>query len=329
MSTVAVNRVAWDAHLRDLRHLEARAASALADWLEYLTVEGKAAGTLYQYTRQVAPLLRAFPGKELHEITAADINHVLGRVPERSRYITRSIYNAWFSWAEGEEVVVADEDGEPVLNDDGRPVMRPLLTHQPMRRVPKMRQPHRRPRDIYSEVEVEKLASLGFPYGQLARLMFGTGLRRGECRSLRRSDVNLDRARLMVYHGKGDKDRIVGLPESVQAAFIDLHTLGDLQPDECYWGLSRNRRYQSRYWRLRPISNSQFDRWWHDAVELAGVRYLNPHQTRHTYGHWLREQHLDLEERQKAMGHERSSTTERYYGRVTEEDVAQKIAELA
>lgn len=307
MSAIAVNRVAWDAHLRDLRHMEARAASALADWLEYLTVEGKAAGTLYQYTRQVAPLLRKFPEKQLHEFTSSDINHVLGRVPERSRYIARSIYNAWFSWAE----------------DEG------LLEFQPMRRVPKMRQPHRRPRDIYSEVEVEKLAALGFPYGQLARVMFGTGLRRGECRSLRRSDVNLDRARLMVYHGKGDKDRIVGLPSSTQEAFIDLHTLGDLEPDECYWGLTRNRRYQSRYWRLRPISNSQFDRWWHDAVELAGVRYLNPHQTRHTYGHWLREQHLDLEERQKAMGHESSKTTERYYGRVTEEDVARKIAELA
>lgn len=45
-------------------------------------------------------------------------------------------------------------------------------------------------------------------------------------------------------------------------------------------------------------------------------------------GHWLREQGFDIEERKEFMGHEDIRTTERYYGRVTIEDVAAKIAEL-
>lgn len=42
----------------------------------------------------------------------------------------------------------------------------------------------------------------------------------------------------------------------------------------------------------------------------------------------LCEQGFDIEERKEFMGHEDIRTTERYYGRVTIEDVAAKIAEL-
>jgi integrase len=80
--------------------------------------------------------------------------------------------------------------------------------------------------------------------------------------------------------------------------------------------------------RRDPVSDSTFDRWYHAGIAAAGVRYLNPHQTRHTYGHWLRDQGLDLEERQRSMGHESSATTEKYYGRVTDLEVAQKVAAL-
>ena len=81
------------------------------------------------------------------------------------------------------------------------------------------------------------------------------------------------------------------------------------------------------------MSSSTFDRWWGgdprtDAtgvLERAGVRYLNPHQTRHTYGHRLRE-HYTLEERKLLMGHDKISTTDHYYGTLTIEDVAAKMA---
>jgi integrase len=79
-------------------------------------------------------------------------------------------------------------------------------------------------------------------------------------------------------------------------------------------------------YRLFPIGDTTFERWYRAALEHVGVRYLNPHQTRHTYGHRLRELGFDIEERQVAMGHESIRTTQHYYGRVTVEDVATKIA---
>lgn len=287
--------------------MEARAASDLADWLVHLDLEGKAAGTLYEYTRKVAPLLRAHPDKAIAEFTHTDINECLRRLPERSRYISRSVYNKFFEWAEFDE----------------------RIEKNPVDKVARMRQPKRRPKDIFGEAEVALLEDLSAPDGQLFTILFGTGLRKGEARHLRRDHVSLSRERLTVYHGKGDKDRIVPLPPTVLAAFADLDLLCRLERDEYVWSLARHEKNQTRYKRRCPLGETTFDTWYRKrGIDAAGVRYLNPHQTRHTYGHRLRELGFDLEERQLLMGHENPETTLRYYGHLTIEDVAQKVARL-
>lgn len=288
--------------LRDLRHLRARAAPDLADWLVHLELEGKADRTIYAYTRAVAPLLRANLDKSVAEITHTDINDQLRLVPARSRYISRSIYNRFFEWAEFDE----------------------RIDKNPMVRVPKMREGRRRPKDIFSEAEQALLEGLPSPDGPLWTLLFGGGFRRGEARRLQRQHVDLNRERAIVYHGKGDKDRIVPLPTSVLAAVADLELLERLAPADHLWYTKRGKERRRR----DPIGDTTFERWYKLGIEAAGVRYLNPHQTRHTYGHRLREQGFDLEERQLLMGHESSGTTEKYYGRLTIEDVARKVAAL-
>lgn len=54
------------------------------------------------------------------------------------------------------------------------------------------------------------------PYGLMGRLMYGAGLRLLECCRLRVKDVDLQRGQATVRGGKGDKDRYVMLPESLQ-----------------------------------------------------------------------------------------------------------------
>jgi integrase/recombinase XerD len=282
--------------------MEARAASDLADWLVHLDLEGKATRTLYEYTRKIAPLLRLVPDKTIEEITHTDVNEALRKLPERSRYISRSIYNSWFSWA---------------LFDE-------RIDRNPMLKVARMRQPKRRPKDIFSDGEIALLEGLPTPDGQLFTILFNSGLRRGEARHLRRDHIDLGRQRLIVYHGKGDKDRIVPLRATVLAAIADLDLLEPLDRTDYLWYSKRGRL---RY-RHTPIGDTTFENWYKRAIALAGVRYLNPHQTRHTYGHLLREQNFDLEERALLMGHESSETTQRYYGTLTIEDVAKKVNAL-
>jgi integron integrase len=50
------------------------------------------------------------------------------------------------------------------------------------------------------------------PYGLMARLMYGAGLRLMECCRLRVKDIDFGRGQLTVRQGKGDKDRSVMLP---------------------------------------------------------------------------------------------------------------------
>jgi integrase/recombinase XerC len=301
-SEATVTRLYDPGYLRDLRHMEARAARDLGDWLVRLDLEGKAPRTLYQYARQIAPLLRAHPELALDEITPAQIEDMLAAVPRRSRHITRSILNSWFAWAENEGRVAVS----------------------PMRRVAKIRAPKGRPSDIFSVAEQAQLEALPAPDGQLFALLFGSGLRRAEARQLRRRHIDLARGRLIVLAGKGGREGVVPLLPDALAAVADLDLLERLQPDDHLWYTRR----AGRRLRRDPIGDSTFERWYRRCLDEAEVRYLNPHQTRHTYGHRLRELGFDLEERRLLMRHESIATTVRYYGHLTIEDVAAKIARL-
>jgi len=54
--------------------------------------------------------------------------------------------------------------------------------------------------------------------GLLARLLYGTGMRLMEGLRLRIKDVDFDRRVIIVRDGKGGKDRVVMLPQSLAAA---------------------------------------------------------------------------------------------------------------
>jgi integrase/recombinase XerD len=290
--------------LRDTRHLAARAASDLADWLAYLEVEGKADRSLYAYMRMIARLLVAYPDHTLADFTDTDIERFLATIPRPSRHVPQSIIRKFFEWAK----------------------LKKRITDNPMDSVAKVRPPHHRPRDIFTPAETAALEALPSPDGPLFALLFGSGIRRGEAIQLRLEHVDLQRQRLIVLAGKGAKDRIVPILPNAAIAVNDLVLLDGLNRGDHLWYTVRGR---SRIDRRDPIGSSTFANWYTRCVERAGVRYLSPHTTRHTYGHVLRELGFDLEERQLLMGHESVRTTQRYYGHLTIEDVARKMAALA
>ena len=299
--------------MRDLRHEAAKAYPDLAEWIDFLDIETKAPKTLYGYTREVALLLREYPNTAFADFTSEQINAALRLKPQKSRYLTRSIWNCWFEWG-------VDQD---------------KLLRSPMRKVAKPPQPQRRPSKIYTEAEVAALSALPSPDGPLCTLMFCSGLRKSECRNLRRSDIDLTRGRLYVINGKRGKDRIVPLPPEALTAVAELDLLEGLQPDDYLWHLQPGGR--GIVTRDKPISDTTFDRWWSGDPERpkrlgvcakAAVRRLTPHKTRHTYGHKLKEKGMSLELRKVMMGHDDIKTTDHYYGTNTVEDAAAALAEV-
>lgn len=304
MSATATHVVRYADLLRDVRHLDARAASDLADWLAYLEVEGKADRSLYAYMRVIARLLNRYPDHELKDFTDTDIERFLATIPRPSRHVPRSIVGKWFEWAK----------------------LKKRISENPMDAVAKVRPPHHRPRDIFTAAEIAALESLPTPDGPLFSLLFGSGLRRSEAIQLRLENVDLQRQRLIVLDGKGGKDRLVPILPAAAIAVNDLVLLEGLnRPDHLWYSVKGRGRISRR----DPIGDTTFARWYETRLRRARLtRYLSPHTTRHSYGHLLRELGFDLEERQLLMGHESSRTTQKYYGHLTVEDVAAKMRAL-
>ncbi|MEZ6057467.1 MAG: integron integrase [Planctomycetaceae bacterium] len=77
--------------------------------------------------------------------------------------------------------------------------------------------PTRAPRipEVLSRDEVRQLLeAMTHPTFQLmAELMYGTGMRLMECCRLRIKDIDFGRSQIVIREGKGDKDRVVPLPD--------------------------------------------------------------------------------------------------------------------
>jgi integrase len=285
---------------RDLRHHQAAAFDKLAAWLDWLDLEGKRPRTIHNYERCVAVLLRLYPSVPFDEFTSEMVNRALRMVPQRSRYISRSVYNQWFEWGERYD----------------------HIPRTPMIKVPKMKAGPRRPTGLFQEAEVALLTGLPVQDGALFALLFGALLRREDAIKLQRRHIDLDHLRVMIYDGKGGKDAIIPITPQTAAAVADHDLLLRLDPDDHLW-------YRAKLNRSRKtgISSSEFSRWYYRCIAAAGVRELKPHTTRHT-GHWILKhvEKLDLEERRLVLRHESSETTVRQYPVTDIEDVARKRA---
>ena len=86
----------------------------------------------------------------------------------------------------------------PWLQEIGRPV--------PTKRIP----------TVLTREEIHSILSLMTgETGLLARLLYGTGMRRNETLTLRVKDIDFDRHAIVVREAKGGKDRVVMLPQTL------------------------------------------------------------------------------------------------------------------
>jgi len=178
------------------------------------------------------------------------------------------------------------------------------------------------------------------PWDLFFGMQYGCGLRLGELLDLRIHDLDLTRRILTVRSGKGDKDRQLPLPNSLQArlerhlserkllweqdltrgwARVDLpHALSRRQPDaDTTW------EWQHVFGAQRPLRHPQSQelRRWRpmetvvrDALRAAAnnagvVGRIHPHLLRHCYATHLMESGTTLSEVQELMGHARLETT--------------------
>lgn len=173
-----------------------------------------------------------------------------------------------------------------------------------------------------------------------SRLMYGTGLRLMECLNLRVQDIDFERNEILVRNGKGAKDRVTMLPETLKSPLQEhlervktLHRT-DIQEgwgrvslpgaldrkltngstDWCWqWVFPQSRRWKNpatgeegRY----HMDETVLQRSVHEAVLKAGLtKRASCHTFRHSFATHLIESGYDIRTVQELLGHSDVKTT--------------------
>ena len=206
--------------------------------------------------------------------------------------------------------------------------------------IQRAKRPERLP-VVLTRAEVQKvLDGMTGTCQLMARLLYGSGMRLMECVRLRVKDADFEKNQIVVREGKGFKDRVTMLPESVKAALLEhlkrvklLHeqdlasgngrvylpyALQEKYPNanrEWGWqyvfpaaGLSRDPRGGEI--RRHHCNEQVLQRAVKDAVRLAGIaKPASCHSLRHSFATQLLENGYDIRTVQELLGHNDVSTT--------------------
>jgi len=209
-----------------------------------------------------------------------------------------------------------------------------------MQYLVRAQQPRRLPL-VLTRREVSRILShMEGPTLLMASLLYGAGLRLLECCRLRSKDLDFDRREILVRQGKGHKDRVTMLPESLAADLAQhLEGVQELHRRDLARGngsvelpAALERKYPRAPWewgwqwvfpatrsyadvasgrtRRHHLHESVLQRAFKVAVRRAGVaKPASPHTLRHSFATHLLEAGQDIRTIQELLGHRDVSTT--------------------
>lgn len=296
--------------LRDKRYRETALGRDVVDFLAWLELGGAAEKTLDQYERDLARGCLMFPTKDIAHLEDGDAIQIARQFKPRERRTRVAAWRSFYKWG----------------------LRSRRCERNPFDALPQIKRAPRRVFDLFTDPEITALCGLELRDAALMQILFDAGPRKGDCRNFQLQHHRVEATpdapygMLVFREGKGGKDRQVPATPAVAAKLHELALLDGLQRTDHLWYTRPANAVGHRIKRDRPIGDGSFDRWWRRCLEQAGVRYRNPHTTRHTFAtRYLRglgSKPGRLETLQLVLGHESIRTTSDLYGHLDMSDVA-------
>jgi len=133
----------------------------------------------------------------------------------------------------------------------------------------------------------------------IIEMLYSTGLRLQELINLKRQDIDFDNNTLFVRKGKGKKDRITIISETIKIDLLKYYSKENFKTDYVFEGRTGN-------YSKKSVQIILFD-----VSKKLGFR-IHPHMLRHSFATHLLEQGVDIRIIQKLLGHSDLNTTEIY-----------------
>lgn len=164
-----------------------------------------------------------------------------------------------------------------------------------------LKKPKRLP-EVLTKDELSRLLSvtLNPKHKLILKLLYGCGLRVSEVVNLKKEDLRLSEGILIVRQSKGNKDRIVTIPNSI---INDLQSFLGLHSSDYAFDSQVGNKLTTRTVGMIVL---------HAAMKAGIKKKISPHTLRHSYATHLLEQGTDLRIIQKLLGHSSIKTTEIY-----------------
>jgi site-specific recombinase XerD len=261
-----------------------RKEEILANLQKDLELRGRSAGTIKEYVSKIQ-MYQDYYGKPADELGIEEMNDYLHHLlTEKKRSAsTVNTYNSAFRFVYGVTLDIT-------------------LNYKKLTRVSESR----RLPQLFTREEISAIIESAGNLCHKAMLMlaYGSGLRLSEITGLKVSDIESDQSRILIRHGKGNRDRYALLPKAT------LEVLRE------YW-LSCTPRPRDWLFESPRMGGRYHDRTLQDAMKSAlrrsGVKkHGTMHTLRHCFATHLYEDGNNLLALKKLLGHVRIDTTSWY-----------------
>lgn len=267
----------------DLATLNGDQQNVLVTFTKWLRTHRYSENTIKTYTEALVVFMRYFKTKNPKDLGAAELEQF------KHDYILKNNH----SYSYQNQVINA------IKLYYGKMLDRRLE----MEKIERPRKPHRLPH-VLSELEVKSLLqrTTNLKHLSMLKLTYGCGLRCSEVLGLQWGDIDWERSILWVRGGKGQKDRRLPLPDSLQQA-LQQYRAAYPTKHFVFEGQNAGTAYDARSFQLV----------FKQACQRAGITTkATLHWLRHSYATHLLEQGTDLRYIQVLLGHKSSKTTELY-----------------